>query len=139
MNQRTHPASGATFYESLSKPSWTPPDWAFPTAWSVLWLLQALALVLVVAAAERPGRATATVLLLAQFLLAIAWQAIVFGPGRLNLAAWWLVVVLLAAIAATVATWRVSLTAGLLVAPTIVWMCVATALGFALQRLNPAG
>ncbi len=125
-----------TFFESLTKPDWIPPDWAFPAAWFTLWALQAVALFML-AASDKPGRGTAIGLLAAQFLTAIAWQAAVFGPGRLTLAAWWLVAVLTLVIAATVAAWRVTTVAALLVAPTIVWVSVATALGFSLLRLNP--
>ena len=39
-------STGAIFkpgawYETLSKPSWTPPDWAFPVVWSILYLFMA--------------------------------------------------------------------------------------------------
>ncbi len=125
-----------TFFESLAKPAWIPPDWAFPVAWFTLWSLQALAAI-VLAGSDRPGRATALVLLALQFVTAVAWQAVVFGPGRLGLAAWWLVAVLVLVVVATVAAWRVAPLAGALIAPTIVWMSVATALGFVLARLNP--
>ncbi|MEM7273082.1 MAG: TspO/MBR family protein [Actinomycetota bacterium] len=125
-----------TFFEDLTKPSWIPPDVAFPLAWFTLWTLQALALALLIGA-DRPGRGLAIGLLFAQFVTAVAWQAVVFGPGRLTLAAWWLVAVLILVLAATVAAWRVRWQAGALIAPTIVWMCVATALGFSLLRLNP--
>ncbi len=125
-----------TFFESLNKPSWIPPDWAFPAAWFTLWLLQAIALV-VLLASERSGRGTAIALLIAQFVVAVAWQSVVFGPGRLTLAAWWLVAVLGLVVLAAGAAWRVTPTAGLLIAPTIVWVSVATALGFSLLRLNP--
>ena len=125
-----------TFFESLAKPAWIPPDWAFPVAWFTLWSLQALA-VIVLAGSDRPGRSTALVLLALQFVTAVAWQAVVFGPGRLGLAAWWLVAVLVLVVVATVAAWRVAPLAGALIAPTIVWMSVATALGFVLARLNP--
>ena len=125
-----------TFFQSLEKPSWIPPDWAFPTAWFTLWLLQAIAVV-VLLSSERSGRGLAVGLLATQFVVAVAWQAIVFGPGRLTLAAWWLVAVLVLVVAAVVAAWRVTALAGVLIAPTIVWVSVATALGFALLRLNP--
>lgn len=125
-----------TFFESLAKPAWIPPDWAFPVAWFTLWSLQALAAI-VLAGSDRPGRSTALVLLALQFVTAVAWQAVVFGPGRLGLAAWWLVAVLVLVVVATVAAWRVAPLAGALIAPTIVWMSVATALGFVLARLNP--
>lgn len=124
-----------TFFESLAKPSWIPPDWAFPMAWFTLWTLQAVALV-IIATSDRPGRPLALSLLAAQFVFAVAWQAAVFGEGRLTVAAWWLVGVLVLVVAATAASWRVSWIAGALVAPTIAWVSVATALGFALLRLN---
>jgi len=129
-----------TFFESLVKPAWIPPDWAFPAAWFSLWTLQFVALgVLVLAEPATAMRRAAVLLLLAQFTTAVAWQAVIFGPGRLTLAAWWLVGVLALVIAATVAAWLVRPIAGALIAPTIVWMAVATTLGFALLRLNPDG
>lgn len=125
-----------TFFESLAKPGWIPPNWAFPVAWFTLWALQAAALA-VLLASDRPGRVAAIGLLAAQFVTAVAWQSVVFGPGRLQLSAWWLVIVLVLVVAATIAAWRVTSVAGVLIAPTIVWVSVATALGFALLRLNP--
>ena len=125
-----------TFFESLAKPSWIPPDWAFPTAWFTLWFLQAIAAALLIAS-EREGREIALGLLAAQFIVAVAWQAIVFGPGRLVLAAWWLVATLVLVVIAVITAWRVERLAGLLIAPTIVWMSIATTLGFSLLRLNP--
>lgn len=126
-----------TFFESLTKPEWIPPDWAFPLAWFSLWTLQFVAGVGLALESSASGRRLALTLLAAQFLTAVLWQAAVFGPGRLAVAAWWLVGVLLLVVAATVAAWRVSWLYGALIAPTIAWMSVATTLGFALDRLNP--
>ncbi len=125
-----------SFFESLVKPDWMPPGWAFPAAWFSLWALQAVALVILLGA-QKQGRGLALGLLAAQFVTAVAWQSVVFGPGRLTLSAWWLVGVLVLVVAATLAALRVDFVAGLLVAPTIVWMSVATTLGFSLLRLNP--
>ena len=126
----------SSFFESLVKPSWIPPDWAFPVAWFTLWTLQAIAVAILVNS-DRAGRGPALALLVAQFVAALAWQGMVFGPGRLALAAFWLLAVLVLVVAAAVAAWRVSNLAGALVAPTVVWVSVATALGFSLWRLNP--
>lgn len=125
-----------SFFESLTKPSWIPPDWAFPAAWFTLWTLQLFAAGML-AASERNGRGLALGLLGAQFIVAVLWQAAVFGPGRLRLAAWWLVAVLVLVVATVLAAARVELKAALLIAPTIAWVSVATALGFSLLRLNP--
>jgi len=128
---------GVTFFESLAKPGWIPPDWAFPVTWFTLWALQLGALAVLATEPAGSARRIAFGLLAAQFVTAVAWQAVIFGPGRLNFAAWWLVAVLVLVVAATVAAARVDRLAGLLIAPTIVWMTVATTLGFTLARLNP--
>ena len=125
-----------SFFESLTKPAWIPPDWVFPVAWFSLWTLQAVALAILLNS-DRGGRALALGLLAAQFVTAVAWQSVVFAPGRLGFASWWLAGVLLLVVLATIAAWRVEWQAGALIAPTVVWMSVATALGFALANLNP--
>ncbi len=88
-------------------------------------------------ASERDGRELAIGLLVWQFVFAIAWQVAVFGPGRLTLAAWWLVALIIFVVAAIWAAWRVEPLAAALIAPTVVWVSVATALGFSLLQLNP--
>jgi len=130
------------FYNSLIKPSWTPPDWVFPAMWFTLWTLQAVA-VIVMLASERDGASSnakrvAVAVFVAQFVISIAWQAVVFGPGRLALAAVWLVGATTLVLITVVLFGRISRVAGLLMAPTFAWMCVATALGWTLWKLNPA-
>jgi translocator protein len=126
-----------SFFESLAKPSWIPPDWVFPAAWFTLWALQATALVRLVGLSSSSKQRTALAFLILQFVAAIAWQGAIFGPGRLRLAAIWLTMVLALVVLAAAATWRADRVAGLLVAPTIVWVTIATTLGWELLRLNP--
>jgi len=126
-----------SFFESLEKPAWIPPDWAFPTAWFTLWLLQFLAVLVLSFEPSSPTKRLALMLLAAQLLTAVLWQAVIFGPGRLVFSAWWLLGVLVLVVAATAAAWKVDWRAGALIGPTVVWMVVATALGFTLARLNP--
>ncbi len=125
-----------TFFESLTTPSWIPPDWVFPAAWFTLWALQAAA-VFVLVSSENAGRFLALGLLATHVVGAVAWQGVIFAPGRLDFGAWWLLGVLVLVIAATIAAWRVQPIAGALIAPTIIWMSIATTLGFSLARLNP--
>jgi translocator protein len=126
------------FYESLTKPSWVPPDWAFPAAWFTLWALQAIALFRLLGAPDTGARRAALASLAGQFIVAIMWQAVIFGPGRLLFAAWWLVGVLIAVIGAVILAWRIDRIASVLIMPTIAWMSVATTLGWSLYRLNEA-
>jgi tryptophan-rich sensory protein len=92
---------------------------------------------------ERPhigfadGRRVALLLLGGQFVASVIWQAVIFGPGRLLVAALWLTLVLVLVVASTVAAFRVDRVAGVLIAPTIAWVSVATGLGWTLYQLNP--
>ncbi|MFN8629288.1 MAG: TspO/MBR family protein [Chloroflexota bacterium] len=46
-------SGGQWWYRLLSKPSWTPPAWVFGPVWTVLYLLQGIALVQVLRAGRR--------------------------------------------------------------------------------------
>jgi tryptophan-rich sensory protein len=131
--------SDVSFFQSLVKPSWIPPDWVFPTVWFSLWALQGFALIRLLGAstASPTIRRIAIGMMIAQFVAAVAWEALIFGPGRLRLAAVWLTIVLILVIVAVAAAGRVDRLAALLVAPTLVWVSVATVLGWSLYRLNP--
>jgi translocator protein len=139
----SHPQGGngdLSFFQSLIKPSWIPPDWVFPAAWFTLWALQAVALVRLVSAsgASPTARRLAVGMMIVQFVAAVAWEVLIFGPGRLRLAAIWLTGVLVLVIIAVVVAGRVDRWAAVLVAPTVVWVSIATTLGWSLYRLNPA-
>jgi tryptophan-rich sensory protein len=137
-----HPAADGdlSFFQSLVKPSWIPADGVFPAVWFSLWALQAFALVRLFGApaASPTARRVAIGMLIVQFAAAVAWEAVIFGPGRLRLAAIWLTLVLVLVVLAVGAAGRVDRWAAVLIAPTVVWVSIATVLGWTLHRLNPA-
>lgn len=132
-------ATGAMFppgpwYEALKKPPWTPPNWLFPLAWTTLYVCIAMAASRA-AASESNGLAMA--LLSAQFAFNTLWTPIFFGLRRLR-AAFVVVSVLWITVAATMlAFFQLDLIAGLLFVPYLLWVTVASALNFAVWRLNP--
>jgi tryptophan-rich sensory protein len=128
-------ASVSSWYQTLAKPSYAPPDWVFGPVWSLLYAMMAVAAWLV----WRQGAATAGSalrLFALQLALNVAWSALFFGlrlPGwaAVELAALWL------AIAATAAAFarRSPAAAGLLV-PYLAWVAFAGVLNFGIWRLN---
>lgn len=133
-------STGALFepgkwYESLAKPSWTPPNWLFPVAWSTLYLCIAAAATRV---APLHGSQYAMALFAVQIALNTLWTPVFFGlkrmgAGMLVLAALWI------AVAATLGSfWMLDRIAGLLFVPYLAWVTVAGALNFSVWRLNPA-
>lgn len=132
-------SAGALFkpgawYVTLDKPSWTPPDWAFPVVWTVLFIMNAVAGALV-------WQATGLGLAIAVYAISLAinwaWSALFFGAKRMDLALID-VTLLWLTIAATMALfWPISPTASLLQAPYLVWVTIAAALNRRVLQMNP--
>jgi tryptophan-rich sensory protein len=126
----------ANWYAGLAKPPWNPPNWVFGPVWTVLYICMAVAAWLVW---RKGGLAKARwplALFAVQLALNAAWSWLFFGfhmPG----AAFIEILALLVAIAATtIALWRQSLAAGLLMVPYLGWVTFATVLNYAIWRLN---
>jgi benzodiazapine receptor len=117
------------WYEGLDRAPWNPPGWVFGPAWTVLYVLMAVAAWLVARAGlDDPAVRTALVLYGAQLALNLAWSLAFFGLRQPRIA---LVVILalLVAIAATaIAFHGISPTAAWLLAPYLVWVAFATTL-----------
>jgi len=135
-------SSGAFFrpgewYAALAKPPWTPPNWAFPVVWSILFVLNAVAGWLVWMAA---GTSAALPLALygASLMINASWSAVFFGARRMGLG-FVIVVLLWLSIAAVMAAFAaVRPLAALLIAPYLVWVTIASALNLRVWQLNPA-
>lgn len=125
------------WYRALAKPSWNPPDFLFPIAWTVLYAMMAVAAWLVYEQAGWPGAAVPLALWALQLVFNALWSVLFFGIKRMDYA---LVDVsfLWLAIAATIAMfWPISITAGLLMLPYLAWVSFAAFLNLTILRLNP--
>jgi tryptophan-rich sensory protein len=125
-----------TWYRTLVKPSFNPPDAIFGPVWTVLYLAIAIAgWRLWRAGAFGRDKRLATSYGL-QLALNLAWSLLFFG-ARMTGAALIDVVLLLASIVATVLlAWRHDRAAALLLVPYGAWVAFATVLNIALWKLN---
>lgn len=131
-------ATGALFmpgewYRTLAKPSWTPPDWLFGPAWTVLYVMIAVAGWLVW---RETGLGVVIAIWVVQLVLNAAWSWVMFGLHRIDLALIDAGLMLISIVAFMLAAWPVSQTAALLFVPYLAWVSFATALNFAILRLN---
>jgi len=121
------------WYEGLNKPGFTPPNWAFPVAWTIIYLLLAWAgyrLSLI------PGSQTVLALWAAQIALNTLWTPVFFGAHQVAAAMvilllLWLVVAVMVFMAL-----RLDLITGLILFPYLAWLSVAAALNFSILRNN---
>jgi translocator protein len=130
-------ASAPEFYQSLVRPRWAPPSWLFGPAWSLLYLLMAIAAWLVVRALGPEGARPALLLFVVQLVANALWTWLFFR-WRLGAAAFVEIVVLWLLIAAMIwQFWRATPVAGLLLLPYLAWVSFATALTWAIWNRNP--
>jgi len=123
------------WYRSLEKPAWTPPPWLFGPAWTVLYVCMAVA---AWGAWRRVGWSAPLRWWLAQLVLNAAWTPMFFGlrqPGWafVEILLLWLAIAVTASKFFPVVRW-----AGWLMVPYLLWVTFASALNFALWRMNPA-
>jgi tryptophan-rich sensory protein len=121
------------WYETLTKPRFTPPNWAFPVAWATIYLLLAWAGYRLTLLADSQ---TALALWAAQIALNTLWTPVFFGANRL-LASMAIIVILWLVVASMVfLALRLDIITGLILFPYLVWLSVAAALNFSILRNN---
>ena len=129
--------SGNPWFMELAKPSLYPPPQVFGIVWSILYVLIALALVLVVTANGAAGRGTAIIAFAVQLALNLAWSPLFFAAHQLG-PALVLLVVLDLAIAVTVLLFRrVRPLAAAMLLPYLAWCLFATVLNWQFIAANP--
>jgi benzodiazapine receptor len=129
---------GNDWFAALAKPGFTPPGWMFGVAWSLLYLMMGVALVMIVAARGARGRGRAIGLFAVQLVLNLAWSPLFFAAHRIWPAFGLILVILLFAALTARAFWAIRRPAGLLMLPYLAWLCLAAALNFEIGRMNPA-
>jgi benzodiazapine receptor len=128
---------GNPWFDGLAKPIFMPPGWAFPVAWTLIYILLGLSLAMILNARGARGRAIAVTLFLVQLALNFSWSPIFFALHQIGLA----LSVIVAIIALTLVTaWlfhRIRSAAAWLLIPYLAWLCFAGALNYEIGRLNP--
>jgi tryptophan-rich sensory protein len=134
--------SAATFenvrswYPSLQKPSWTPPNWLFGPVWTCLYVAMSVAAWRVWRRSEGSAARTELTLYAAQITLNLFWSIVFFGLR--NPALGLIDIVLLWSLLLTmqIRFFRADRIAALLWLPYLLWVSFATALNASIWWLN---
>jgi tryptophan-rich sensory protein len=126
-----------TWYASLSKPSFGPPNWLFGPVWITLYTLMGISLYLVWKQGLGSGDVRLAMAVFGVHLILNAlWSILFFGLKNPFIAFIEIVALLIMIIASMVLFYGVSKPAAFLLVPYLAWVSFATVLNFAIWRLN---
>lgn len=133
----TAPATSAGgWYSQIAKPAWTPPSWLFGPVWTALYLMMAIAAWLVWRQGGWAAQGRPLTLFLVQLALNALWSGLFFGLRSPGLGMIEIVFLWLAILLTLLAFLRVTPVAGWMMVPYLLWVTFASALNFAVWRLN---
>jgi translocator protein len=124
-----------TWYATLTKPSFSPPNWIFGPVWTILYLLMGIALYRIISKVGN-WQHGAVKLFLIHLALNAFWSIAFFGLNN-PLLGLLVIVVLLVIIAIIIKQfYKLDKLAAYLLIPYLAWVAFATMLNFAIWQLN---
>lgn len=126
-----------TWYASLTKPSFNPPNWLFAPAWTILFILMGISAFLVWhKGLKKKGVKKALGFFLAQLIFNVLWSFLFFkfhSPflALLDIIFLWFLILL-----TILKFFKINNTAGLLLIPYLLWVSFASILNYFVYKLN---
>ena len=126
-----------SWYSTITKPSFNPPNWVFGPVWTILFILIGISLGAVWSTSNaNPMRSVALKVFGVQLFLNLTWSFLFFYLHRPGLAVVE-ILILLASIAANIYyANKARRSAGWIMLPYFLWVSFATILNIAIWRLN---
>jgi tryptophan-rich sensory protein len=125
-----------TWYPTIAKPSFTPPNWVFGPVWTALYVLMGVAAWRVWRRAGSQARRGPLALFAMQLVLNLAWSVVFFGAHRIGAAVIVIIALEVAILATLIAFRRIDSVAAAMLLPYALWVAFAAVLNIAIWRLN---
>jgi tryptophan-rich sensory protein len=126
-----------TWYRTIEKPSWNPPDAVFAPVWTTLYILMGIALYLVWNSKAAPAAKRRAILFwMVQLVLNAAWSFLFFTRHNIGLALVEIVVLWLVILITIFLFARIRKVAAWLMVPYISWVSFAMILTYTIWQLN---
>ncbi|KAG7208923.1 hypothetical protein KM043_015102 [Ampulex compressa] len=125
------------WYESLKKPVWTPPNWAYAPIWTSIYCITGYSSYLVWKDGDGfEGAAFPLTLYGANLALNWSWSPIFFWKRDIKLALYEIMLLWGSTVAMGIAFYHINPLSGYLTIPYIAWNSVAMTLNYAIYRDN---
>ncbi len=124
-----------TWYATLNKPSFSPPDWLFGSVWLILYLMMGVALYLNWIKKSKQAKCNVRLFFIHLFFNLI-WTPIFFGAKNLFLALIIIIIIWVLIVVMIFKFWKVNKVSSLLLIPYLLWVTFATLLNYSIWKLN---
>ncbi|EDM34318.1 integral membrane protein [Pedobacter sp. BAL39] len=126
-----------SWYPTINKPSFNPPNWIFQPVWTTLFVLIGISAYLVWQRRASIAHFPRTVAVYAiQLVLNVMWSFLFFYARNIGMASFEIVVLLIVIIINARVFYKINKVAGLLFIPYILWVSFAAVLTFSIYQLN---
>lgn len=125
-----------SWYLTIQKPSFNPPNYVFGPVWSLLYTLMGVSLFLVLTSKNKHSNSKVIIIFTIQILLNLAWSFIFF---KFHLLGWALVEIILiwiSIIAMIIIFYKINKAAAILQIPYLLWVSFASILNGAFWYIN---
>jgi len=130
-------ANVPAWYQTLLKPSFTPPGWIFGPVWEMLYLMMGGAFFFILISQQNKDKVRfAAGLFCFHLLVNTLWSILFFGLHNPLLAFIDIVVLWLMVTALVFVFWRISRVAGALMVPYWFWVSFASVLNYSIWKMN---
>ena len=124
------------WYKTLEKPSFNPPNLAFPIVWTTLYIFMGIAGWRLWSRRYSPEGKLSFALFCAQSLLNWGWSFVFFTAHLLGLAFGWILILIALVAVLILKAWDVDRTSALLLFPYLLWISFASVLSGTIWVLN---
>lgn len=126
-----------TWYATLNKPTFSPPNWLFGTVWTTLYLLMGISLYRVwISKTKKKEKMEGVVFFIIQLVLNALWSILFFGMQNPALAFVEIIFMWLFIVVTIFRFEKVDKLAAYLLVPYLLWVSFASILNFSIWQLN---
>ena len=125
-----------TWYQELTRPYLTPPNWVFGPAWTILYIMIAISIIVYYKASGKEHVLLTTLILAVHLIANFSWTPLFFGAQNPLLALLDIIVLDVTLVVLIFLFWKASTIAAVLLIPYLCWVSFATYLNAGFYWLN---
>lgn len=125
-----------SWYITLPKPTFTPPNWIFGPVWTILYIILIIVLFIILNSNKSKHRQKVINLFYLQLLFNALWSIIFFGYHMIGTALMAIAILWLLIFLCITNTNKFSLNSGWLLIPYLLWVSCALILNYSIWLLN---